>query len=121
MAERIRFDPALGKSLIAWHFWDNPYIWYILSNHHHMMQKKQPTEEEIAMTANWGTWRKEPSEFPWAYDVRETCLILEGKATVTARDGQEISFEAGDLVTFEEGLECTWKIEEAIRKRYTFG
>ena len=55
-----------------------------------MMHKKKPSEEEIAMTENWGTWSKEPSEFPWSYSDRETCLILEGKATVTAPDGQSI-------------------------------
>ena len=64
---------------------------------------------------------KEPSEFPWSYDVKETCLILEGKATVISADGLEISFAAGDLVTFEAGLECTWKIKETISKRYSFG
>lgn len=85
------------------------------------MQKKKPTEEEMAMAESWETWSKEPSEFPWSYDVKETGLILEGKATVTAADGQEISFEKGDLVTFEAGLECTWNIEETIRKRYYFG
>lgn len=86
-----------------------------------MMQKKKPTEEEVAGTESWGIWRKEPSEFPWSYDVKETCLILEGKATVISADGQEISFAAGDLVTFEAGLECTWKIKETISKRYSFG
>ena len=86
-----------------------------------MMHKKKPSEEEIAMTENWGTWSKEPSEFPWSYTDSETCLILEGKATVTAPDGQSISFETGDLVTFEAGLDCTWKIDQTIRKRYTFG
>jgi uncharacterized cupin superfamily protein len=86
-----------------------------------MMQKKKPTEEEITSTESWGTWSKEPSEFPWSYSEKETCLILEGEATVTAPDGQTISFEAGDLVTFEAGLECTWKIGKTIRKRYKFG
>ena len=85
------------------------------------MQKKKPTEEEIAMTDSWGTWSREPSDFPWSYSEKETCLILEGEARVTAADGQTISFKAGDLVTFEAGLECTWKIEKTIGKRYKFG
>jgi len=86
-----------------------------------MMNKKKPSEEEIAKTDSWGTWSKEPSEFPWSYPEKETCLILEGEARVTTPDGQTISFGAGDLVTFEAGLECTWKIKKAIRKRYKFG
>jgi len=86
-----------------------------------MMHKKKPSEEEIAVTDSWGTWSKEPSEFPWSYSEKETCLILEGVATVTAPGGQMISFGSGDLVTFEAGLDCTWKIEKTIRKRYKFG
>jgi uncharacterized cupin superfamily protein len=86
-----------------------------------MMQKKKPSEEEIGTTADWGMWSKEPSEFPWYYSENETCLILEGEATVTAPDGHSISFEAGDMVSFEAGLKCTWKIEKTIRKRYKLG
>jgi len=86
-----------------------------------MMHKKKPSEEEIASTGSWGTWEKEPSEFPWSYAEKETCLILEGEAMVTSPDGQTIRFGTGDLVTFEAGLECTWKIEKTIRKRYKFG
>lgn len=85
------------------------------------MKKKKPTPEEINMTSSWGTWSKEPSEFPWYYDDKETCFILEGDATVTDKNGNSISFSAGDWVEFEKGLECTWKIENTIRKRYKFG
>ena len=85
------------------------------------MHKKKPSEEEIAKTVSWGTWSKEPSVFPWSYNEKETCLILEGEATVKSPDGQEIHFEAGDLVFFEAGLECTWEIKQTIRKRFQFG
>jgi uncharacterized cupin superfamily protein len=85
------------------------------------MSKHKPTEEEIILTESWGIWSKEPSEFPWFYDEKETCLILEGSATVAADDGSVMSFGKGDLVTFEAGLRCTWKIDKAIRKRYKFG
>jgi uncharacterized cupin superfamily protein len=40
---------------------------------------------------------------------------------VTAKDGKIIRFGPGDWVEFEEGLECTWKINKAIRKKYMFG
>jgi len=85
------------------------------------MSKHKPTEDEIHQTGSWGIWSKEPSEFPWFYDEKETCLILEGSATVKASDGTVISFGKGDLVTFEAGLKCTWKIDHAIKKRYKFG
>ena len=86
-----------------------------------MMSKKKPSENEIRETQSWGTWTKEPSVFPWYYDEKETCYILEGSATVTASDGTSMSFEKGDLVTFEQGLDCTWKIDKTIRKKYLFG
>lgn len=86
-----------------------------------MMSKKKPSENEIREADSWGTWSKEPSVFPWSYDEKETCYILEGSAVVTASDGTSMSFEKGDLVTFQPGLECTWKINKTIRKKYKFG
>ena len=85
------------------------------------MYKKLPSQEETKSTVNWGTWEKEPSEFPWSYDQKETCYILEGSATVRDKSGNELPFAKGDWVVFEEGLECTWKILETIKKRYKFG
>lgn len=86
-----------------------------------MMSKKKPSAEEVRKTENWGIWQKEPSEFPWFYDEQETCYILEGNASVVASTGESIEFQAGDLVVFEQGLECTWKISKKIVKRYNFG
>ena len=85
------------------------------------MKVKKPTEMEISKTKSWSNWSKEPSEFPWFYDDKETCLILEGHAIVTDNQGNSISFSAGDWVEFERGLECTWKIDKTIKKRYKFG
>jgi uncharacterized cupin superfamily protein len=85
------------------------------------MSKKKPSVNEIREAESWDTWSKEPSVFPWYYDEKETCYILEGSAVVTASDGASMSFEKGDLVTFKPGLECTWKINKTIRKKYKFG
>jgi uncharacterized cupin superfamily protein len=40
---------------------------------------------------------------------------------VTPENGTPVSFGKGDLVIFDEGLRCTWKINKAIRKHYKFG
>lgn len=69
----------------------------------------------------WPVWEKEPSEFPWHYDEKETCLIIEGEVTVTSDDGQPISFGAGDLVIFPEGMDCIWNVRTTVRKHYKFG
>ena len=82
---------------------------------------RKPTPEEKKEAASWSIWEKEPSEFGWNYDQKETCLILEGKATITHSDGSSITFSAGDYVIFPRGLRCTWKIEKKIRKHYLFG
>jgi uncharacterized protein len=85
----------------------------------HMIVKK-PSNKEIETAKSWDTWKKEPSEFPWSYDTKETCYILEGEAVVTGKDGKSINFGPGDWVEFEEGLECAWKISKTIRKKYLF-
>lgn len=85
------------------------------------IEVRKPTEEEIKMAESWPTWNKEVSEFPWRYDEKETCYILKGRATVTGNNGESVSFGAGDWVIFSTGLESTWKIEEAIEKKYKFG
>ncbi|MBN2524638.1 MAG: cupin domain-containing protein [Bacteroidales bacterium] len=85
------------------------------------MKVWKPTKKEIEQTKNWGSWDKETSEFPWSYDETETCYILEGEAIATNPEGKEIRFGSGDMVQFEKGLECTWKILKDIKKRYKFG
>jgi uncharacterized protein len=86
-----------------------------------MMKVWIPTEREKENANSWATWSKEISEFPWFYDDQETCFILEGEAQVFDNKGNAISFKAGDMVQFEEGLECTWKVIKPIRKKYING
>lgn len=81
---------------------------------------RKPTEEERKEAASWPIWEKEASAFPWHYDDKETCLILEGEVSVKAGD-EEISFAGGDYVIFPRGLSCSWTIKKAVRKHYRFG
>ena len=85
------------------------------------MNVKKPTDTDREKAQSWSTWTKEVSEFPWYYDERETCLILEGQATVIDSEGNSITFGPGDWVEFEKGVSCTWKIASSIKKRYIFG
>jgi len=87
-----------------------------------LMSVRKPTQAEISMAKKWPVWEKEPSVFDWSYEQRETCLILEGRASVKAKDGStSVSFGPGDWVVFEPGLECVWDVEKKIRKHYRFG
>ena len=81
---------------------------------------RKPTKKEIADAESWPIWEKEKSEFPWEYEIKETCLILEGKAIVKTTEG-EFAFGKGDFVEFPEGLHCIWKIKERVKKHYNFG
>ena len=85
--------------------------------------KNDPNEEELRAQGvfDWPIWTHEAAEFPWSYDERETCYLLEGEVTVTPDGGAPVSFGKGDLVTFPQGMSCTWKITRAVKKHYNFG
>lgn len=70
---------------------------------------------------SWPIWEKEVSEFPWFYDTKEVCYILEGEVIVTPEGGEAVTLRAGDLVTLPAGMECRWDITQTIRKHYRFG
>ena len=70
----------------------------------------------------WEIWTKEVSQFEWFYDEPEVCYFLEGEVVVVPdQGGAPVSFGQGDLVTFPQGLGCTWKVVKPVRKHYRFG
>ena len=83
---------------------------------------KQLSNDEIEIMGiiNWPIWTSEVSEFPWKYDVEESCLILEGEVYVTA-GSESVEIKSGDFVIFPKGLSCVWKVTKPIRKHYKFG
>lgn len=84
--------------------------------------ESKPTQarlEELGVTS-WGIWEKEESTFPWTYDMNETCYFLEGDVTVTPDNGEAVTVGKGDLVTFPQGMSCTWEIRSAVKKHYNF-
>ncbi len=83
---------------------------------------RKPGREELTREGvfAWPVWEKEVSEFAWHYSERERCYFLEGKVEVTAY-GHTWSFGQGDFVEFPEGMDCRWKILQAVRKHYQFG
>jgi len=83
---------------------------------------EKPTEAQLTALGvkDWPTWSKEVSTFPWHYDAKEIAYILEGEVTVTPNGGKPVSFGAGDLVTFEKGLDCVWAVTQDLNKHYHF-
>lgn len=66
-------------------------------------------------------WGCPPSKFPWTYDAKETCYLLEGKVKVTPSGANEaVEIAAGDLVVFPKGMSCTWDVSVAVDKHYLF-
>jgi len=82
---------------------------------------KKPSDQEKKEAENWPIWEKEESEFPWEYDVNETCLILKGDVILTNEEGEDFHFGQGDYVIFPKGMKCTWKINKDVRKHYKLG
>jgi len=70
---------------------------------------------------DWPIWTKEVSEFPWTYSEDETCYFLKGDVIVTPDGGDPVEMKKGDLVTFPEGMSCTWKILQDVKKHYKLG
>ena len=84
---------------------------------------ERPDEAKLGKMGvkDWPVWEKEVSEFPWFYSERETCFVLEGHVRVEPDEGEPVEFGPGDMVTFPEGMGCTWEVVEPIRKHYKFG
>lgn len=85
--------------------------------------KKTSSKEELNELGvfSWPVWEKEISEFPWHYDDKEICYILEGEVNVTPEAGDTVKFGKGDLVTFPAGMSCTWNVISPVKKHYRFG
>ena len=80
-----------------------------------------PSELETLGVFAWPIWQKEASDFPWHYDEIETCYFLEGSVTVTPEGGDPVAMGKGDLVRFPASMSCTWHIDSAVSKHYSFG
>ena len=85
--------------------------------------ESKPTAEQLEGLGvkDWPIWEKEVSEFPWHYDEPETCYFLEGDVEVAPEGGKPVQIGKGDLVTFPQGMSCTWKVLKPVRKHYKFG
>ena len=86
------------------------------------VEKPAPEQLQKLGVEQWPVWTKEKSRFDWHYDEPEVCYLLAGRVRVTPTDGgAPVEFGTGDLVTFPQGLSCTWEVIEPVRKHYRFG
>ena len=85
----------------------------------HISRPDEEEKAELNLEA-WGEWGCSKSDFPWEYDEKETCYVIEGEAEIVTEQGT-CRIKAGDLVVFPKGLQCTWRVTKNIRKYYRFG
>ena len=83
---------------------------------------QRPKDEDLEKRGvrSWPIWEKEISRFDWFYDDTEECYLLEGRVVVETPDGETVTFEKGDFVTFPKGLSCVWDVKEPVKKHYNF-
>ena len=77
-----------------------------------------PMKLDVLNVETWAIWEKGVSVFPWKYDKKEICYILEGEAIVTPDGGEPVTIKERDLVNFSAGLSCKWEIKSPIKKHY---
>lgn len=84
------------------------------------ISRPDAVEQERLGVTTWGEWGCSKSTFPWEYDEKETCFIIEGEVEVET-EGKTYRLSPGDLVVFPQGLQCTWRVLKPVRKYYRFG
>ena len=75
---------------------------------------RKATEAEKAELQGLRERTKEPGLTDWYYDEKTVCLFTQGKAVVD-QYGEKVPMEAGDLVTFPQGLRCQWEVLEPVK------
>ncbi|CAO2839819.1 unnamed protein product [Amaranthus hypochondriacus] len=88
--------------------------------------EKNPSKSRLAELGitSWPKWACAAGKYKLRYDAQETCYLVKGKVRAYPKRNESttsyVEFGAGDLVTFPQGLSCTWDVSLAVDKFYTF-
>ncbi|NOZ04588.1 MAG: cupin domain-containing protein [FCB group bacterium] len=84
------------------------------------ISRKAETELDRLGVFDWPVWTCDVSEFPWKYDDRESCYVIEGEVEITT-DTETVYLRPGDYAVFPAGLQCRWKVIKPVKKHYKLG
>lgn len=65
-----------------------------------------------------GIWASTPGAWRVQYDEWEFCCLLDGVSVLTAADGTEQRFKAGDQFVIQPGFTGIWTVVEPTRKTF---
>jgi uncharacterized cupin superfamily protein len=69
-------------------------------------------------------WSNGPGDVYGAHrhSYHKVICVVRGSITFGLPDsGDKVTLNRGDLVTFPQGMSCTWKIRKDVKKHYRFG
>lgn len=65
-----------------------------------------------------GIWEVRPGKFTWRFDVDEFFVVVSGRATVEAADGEILEMVPGSFAIFKRGDQTIWTVHETLRKGF---
>lgn len=77
-----------------------------------------PALENEAAGFYTGLWASTAGAWRVAYTEDELCVLLSGAVRLTAADGAEQTFRAGDAFTIPRGFSGVWESLTPVRKLY---
>ena len=74
-------------------------------------------DEDADLGYTAGVWHcTEFVDLAGPYPVDEFMLVLEGTVVMAMPDGSAVTIRAGDAFVIPKGLDCQWRMPEAVRK-----
>jgi len=67
-----------------------------------------------------GVWDCTPGTYHATYGAAEFVHMIAGRITITPDGGTPVTVTAGEAFVVDPTFKGTWRIEEAVRKHFTF-
>ena len=74
------------------------------------------TENSSGEITYSGLWRCEPMTFDYEFPGDEIIHVLEGQLLIEIENGDSVTIQAGDIISFNKGVKSTWTIQKSFKK-----